>query len=210
MERRLKERLVGAAILVVLIVVLVPELLSGPKPGNKASPTLELPPGESHSERTRTVLVDLNTQRTMAPEAPAESAGTAGAAQPEPPPSTPPLSAAPPPSPPPPPLRVAPPPAVALQTAPATSVAPAPAMPSTSPAAASWSLQLGVFANRANAEQLVRTVKAHDSPAFLSVSGTGKQARWRVKVGPLANRAAADRMLAKLKSEGHAASVVAP
>src|SRR6202042_3337464 len=32
MDRRVKERLIGATILVVLIVLIVPELLSGPKP----------------------------------------------------------------------------------------------------------------------------------------------------------------------------------
>ena len=32
MDRRVKERLIGASILVVLIVLIVPELLSGPKP----------------------------------------------------------------------------------------------------------------------------------------------------------------------------------
>ena len=37
MDRRVKERLVGATILGVLIVLLVPELLSGPKPA--AAPT---------------------------------------------------------------------------------------------------------------------------------------------------------------------------
>ena len=32
MDRRVKERLIGASILVALVVLVVPELLSGPKP----------------------------------------------------------------------------------------------------------------------------------------------------------------------------------
>jgi cell division septation protein DedD len=74
----------------------------------------------------------------------------------------------------------------------------------------SWALQLGSFASHANAEQLVRAVRAHSAPAYVSTSGAGKSLRYRVRVGPLADRAAAERMLAKLKSEGQAASVVAP
>ena len=37
MDRRVKERLIGATILVALIVLIVPELLSGPKPRSRES-----------------------------------------------------------------------------------------------------------------------------------------------------------------------------
>src|SRR5450631_1166694 len=59
MDRRVKERLVGASILVVLIVLIVPELLSGPARG----PMTPLLPG-STPEPTRTVTVDLATSKT--------------------------------------------------------------------------------------------------------------------------------------------------
>ena len=80
MDRRLKERLVGATILVALIVLIVPELLSGPKhPG--------LPPLAAGLTPSRSVVVDLATSKAIAePEsgaasqaAPAEAAH-AGAA----------------------------------------------------------------------------------------------------------------------------------
>ena len=38
MDRRVKERLIGASILVALIVLVVPELLSGPKPAPPPQP----------------------------------------------------------------------------------------------------------------------------------------------------------------------------
>jgi len=76
MDRRVKERLVGATILVVLIVLIVPELLSGPKHPGNASP----PPTTGPAEPVRNVTVDLATSKaTPGAEAPASSAA-AGAA----------------------------------------------------------------------------------------------------------------------------------
>ena len=60
MDRRVKERLIGATILVVLIVLIVPELLSGPKPRMTAvQPSSSAGP----SEAVRNVTVDLTTPR---------------------------------------------------------------------------------------------------------------------------------------------------
>ena len=56
MDRRVKERLIGATILVVLIVLIVPELLSGPKrpPPRRAALSLPVP--------TRSVSVKSETR----------------------------------------------------------------------------------------------------------------------------------------------------
>ena len=60
MDRRVKERLVGATILVVLIILIVPELLSGPK----ARVTPVQPPSAAGSvEAVRNVTVDLATSK---------------------------------------------------------------------------------------------------------------------------------------------------
>src|SRR5258708_37948257 len=89
MDRRVKERLVGATILVVLIVLIVPELLSGPKA--RVTP-VQPPSAAGPAEAVRNVTVDLatskatpaentpadNTAASAAP--PAQSATTAGAA----------------------------------------------------------------------------------------------------------------------------------
>src|SRR5580692_8497906 len=58
MERRVKERLVGATILAVLIVLIVPELLSGP-PTAPVGPKLPV----SAPEPVRNVTVDLATAK---------------------------------------------------------------------------------------------------------------------------------------------------
>ncbi|MDP9082248.1 MAG: hypothetical protein M3N50_00550, partial [Pseudomonadota bacterium] len=62
MDRRVKERLVGASILVALIVLIVPELLSGPKPAAPAAPRLPA----SAPEPLRNVTVDLATSKPPA------------------------------------------------------------------------------------------------------------------------------------------------
>jgi DedD protein len=72
MDRRVKERLVGATILMVLIVLIVPELLSGPKA--RLTP---VPPSSSAGpvEAVRNVTVDLATSKaTQAENTPAENA----------------------------------------------------------------------------------------------------------------------------------------
>ena len=73
MDRRIKERLIGATILVALIVLIVPELLSGPKP----APLPPLAAGLPSS--TRNVSVNLATSKaTSQPQA--ADAATEGAA----------------------------------------------------------------------------------------------------------------------------------
>src|ERR1700727_429150 len=62
MDRRVKERLIGASILVALVVLVVPELLSGPKPNIAPVPTLPA----AAPEPVRNVTVDLTTSK--APE----------------------------------------------------------------------------------------------------------------------------------------------
>ena len=65
MDRRVKERLIGATILVVLIVLIVPELLSGPKPRMTAvQPSSSAGP----SEAVRNVTVDLTTSKATPAE----------------------------------------------------------------------------------------------------------------------------------------------
>src|ERR1700733_8885922 len=62
MDRRVKERLIGASILVALVVLVVPELLSGPKPNTAPSPTLPA----AAPEPIRNVTVDLTTSKAPA------------------------------------------------------------------------------------------------------------------------------------------------
>jgi DedD protein len=246
MDRRVKERLIGATILVALIVLIVPELLSGPKP----APLPPLAAGLPSS--TRNVSVNLATSKAtpqpQAADAASEGAagtraagssasgGGAGAST---------VSGA------------APPGASAEASAPggasgaganagapgssaaaassawsAPTVATLKAQESAAPletavssprsavenAAASdsagahgrrgWAVQLGSFASKANAEKLLHQLPG--SGFYLVSSGSGLSLRYRVRMGPLADRGAAERAVTKLKTQGHAATIVTP
>jgi DedD protein len=223
MDRRVKERLVGATILVVLVVLIVPELLSGPKRAVEAPQAS--PPGAT--EPIRTVIVDLATSKATATDdaaAPAATEGAATAGEPGDPaygegagmPHTDPAPAAPvgqaeqPPSPQPP-----PPPQTPQPPQPAATPQPAPppleaGSSSPNPAHHGWQAQLGSFAARANAEKLERQLRAEGFSPSMSAAGAGSAARYRVRVGPVADRAAAERLVAQLKKAGHTATFVAP
>jgi DedD protein len=215
MDRRVKERLVGASILVVLIVLIVPALLSGPAPGPAPAPaTPGLPVTVSTPEPIRNVTVDLATSKPPAPEpvaeaaaAPAASAASlasvasaASSAQPPRARNDEPASA------------VAP--SAAAASAPLETASPPPTsnVSAGKPAIAgrAWTVQLGSFASHDNADKMLRQLRAQGFAAFVSPSGAGPSLRYRVRIGPMADRGAAAQAVAKLKGLGHTASIVAP
>ena len=227
MEDALKARLIGASILIVLAVALLPELLSGPKPQASDAPGA---PGKG----TRTITIDLggavasrpapvpradtasvpNTVAATRPavESPAESmAATAATSLPveesaaafadEPPVSAPAAgSTAPQPA-----TQLAPPLASAnAVTKPA--IAPAPAqVPVTGKGG--YSVQVGAFGSAAGARKLVDDLKADGLPAYLLQPAPGKKLH-RVRVGPVPDQAAANKLAARLKSRGLPVAVV--
>jgi DedD protein len=233
MDRRVKERLVGATILVVLVVLIVPELLSGPKRAVMLRPSTPV----GAVAPLRSVTVDLATNKAIAANTDAAaSAASAGVETPAA--SGDPLPDA---------NSTAEPSTGAGATdttdagadrGMATPGAAPPGVPSAAPqtsqptptplesGAASpksgqatvkaetprhgWSAQLGSFAARANAERLERQLRAQGFSPFLSSTGSGRALRYRVRVGPVADRAAAEKVIARLQKAGHPASVIAP
>jgi len=204
MDRRVKERLIGASILVAIAVLVVPELLSGPTTTGPVP--LSLPAGAP--EPIRTVTVDLATSKTSPPSSTPESSAP-GAAPPSPggAGATPPLETA------------APFPkssSAASVAAPATQAAPsatqsASAALAPAPAAShGWAVQLGSFASLVNAEKLLGQLKAQGYLAYVSSTGVGTSERYRVRVGPLSDRETAAHTAAKLKDAGHSATLVPP
>ena len=219
MDRRVKERLIGASILVALVVLVVPELLSGPKPNAATAPTLPA----AAPEPIRNVTLDLTTSKAPANadgEPGAASAATAASSASsnlsaanapagETPAAPSPASSG----------AAASSPASASNASAKSLAKPAPtrstpvesAAPSpTSNGHGSWSVQLGSFASRVNADNLTRQVKGQGFSVFVLPGGSGSAVRYRVRVGPLADRESAERMAAKLKSLGHVGSLVAP
>jgi DedD protein len=188
MDRRVKERLVGASILVALIVLIVPELLSGPTP----SPVMPKPP-LSAPEPVRNVTVDLAPGN--APASAAEPAASSSARPPEAPSGAPAVVDAAPPAP----LETAVPPPTSAAAAPKPNIA-----------SRAWAVQLGSFASRDNADKLLRQLRAQGFSVFILSGGSGASLRYRVRIGPMADRGAAAQEVAKLQSLGHTASIVPP
>jgi DedD protein len=203
MDRRVKERLVGASILVVLVVLIVPELLSGPKRAVIAPQATPANPDQP----MRSVTIDLATSKATAgideaapstaplnaiPTAPSPDT-VAGA------PSTIPSSASPP----------TPPPAATLE-----SGAPSPISSVGKPKAEVphqvWTAQVGSFTARENALKLERQLRAQGFSPVLSAAGAGRALRYRVRLGPVADRGAAQNLIAQLAKAGHSATLIPP
>ncbi len=210
MENRLKERLTGAAILVALIVLLVPEMFHGQRRDVAASAGSS---AEGAPVRSYTIDLSNGPARTAplqsTPGTNAASAGTDAAAEPAPAPAPAPAASE---SAQAPHLTPTSPPAHADTTpsAPVTHATPpkrnttAP----TRPVAGPWSVQLGLFAQRDNAERMAH---AAQSKGFsVSVSSPDAKGRFHVRAAGLADRASAQTLQQRLRDQGFSAAIVAP
>lgn len=189
MEQGLKERLVGAAVLVLLAVVFVPMVLDGPEVPPAAVPATVAPIASGQS----TFRYDLGAPLPVAsdsnslPVASAPATGTPASATPAA------ARAA---------LPVEPRPSVP------TAVAP-PAVAPVAPAPIAWAAQVGSFSKEATAQQVAADLKAKGFKAFVMSHRDGKQTLHRVRVGPVATRAAADALAKKITAKtGQAARPV--
>ncbi len=186
MDRRVKERLIGAAILVALVVLLVPEFLTGPHHANVA------PAAAEPQSTTRTYWVDA-AHVDSAPPAPQPP--SASVALPEPLPAAPAAASAP--------------PASAPQSA-ARAPVPAPSQAAAKAGGAGWTVQLGSFASKANAESLVRQLKSEGFNVYIASVGTAAAQRYRVRLGPIADRGSASAIMAKLQAQRHSSTLLPP
>jgi DedD protein len=205
MDESLKARLIGAAVLVAVAVLVIPELLTGRK-------TAEPQPLDPAAARgTRTFTIELNGGNTAGDQQlppVAEAPASAPVAVADRPAAEPPV--APQDQPAPEPVAPPTPPAVA-QAPPATPVSP-PVGTAPAPAAAKrggWAVQVGAFGSVAAAQRLVRDLEGAGYRAFISpVTRAGKTLH-RVRVGPEAGRDDANRLAERLKGRGLPTAVVA-
>ena len=70
-----------------------------------------------------------------------------------------------------------------------------------------WMVQLGSFAQHANAERLARQVKAQGFRVSVSQESSGRRL-YRVRVGPAQDRSAATQLATQLQAAGHRGAVV--
>lgn len=212
----MKERLVGAAVLVAISVIVVPEFLSGPAQQEDPAPSTEARAAEGSSLKTYEIkLGSLNepgdsgggasgaaSAGATSPaadegrgEAPGkEPTGDSAAPQPEAPPgagSSGSASAA---------ARVA-----------AQTESPAGAGPASgvSAGAGGWAVQAGSFANRSAAQTLAATLEQRGYRVFMMPFTSGSQTLYRVRVGPMKDRSEAEATLRRLARDGVKGAVVA-
>jgi len=227
METRLKQRLTGAAILVALVVMLVPEMFHGQRGdvAGSASSSGEGPPVRSYTidlsdlsgsparsaplqstpanagsptSNDRPASAPQAEQTRVASSTPAADA--AGAARTA-------ASATPIPIPTPAPIAAT---ATAVPRAQPPSVSASARQAPTgtrNAAGGGWAVQLGLFAKRDNAERLVHSAQARGFA--VSVSTADARGLFRVYAGGMADRSAAEAYSQRLKDQGLPAAVIA-
>ena len=216
MEQRLKERLTGAAVLIVAALVFVPMLIDGArKPAAIAETNIPPKPATEFDSR----LVPLPDPDEIVPQAPEPEPDemvvadlpAATLAQGPAPQATPPVAEAPAePAPASPvaesPAEPAPAPPVAespAEPAPAPPVAESPAEPAPAPekVVAGWAVQTGVFAARANAEKMNAKLQGAGYPSYIEKIDRKGQALYRVRIGPEVLRSEAVKLRAAVREK---------
>jgi len=194
MDRALKERIIGAAVLVLVVVLVVPVFLDGPSnDGEVVNERVPLP-GQSDQD-IKTIVLDRDRS------SPVPANGGTETAQP-----------------------VAQPKQVVVDPEPQDEVVerkPEPVVErpaaeesaSEAPVAAPsvtgmWAVQLGSFGNKENAERLAADLRKQGFAAFLSQLTTGSGQLHRVRIGPQKDRESAEAMAERLAKAGHTGKVL--
>jgi len=205
MDSALKQRLLGAAVLIALAIIFVPMFLSNSPPKQDrpaASQEIPVPPERKFETRTLPIdapaapvpskpdagndpnrVVTVDTHAPVRPDArpedkPAPAAPTAAAPVSVPPPAKPESKPAPAPA----------------ENKPANPVPAAPSAPS-----GRFAVHLGVYADQAHADALVAKVKSLGLSAATEPTEYQGKPALRVRVGPFADRAAAESARLKIK-----------
>ncbi len=195
MERALKERIIGATILVIFVVLIVPVFLDGPPEDGEIVSERVLLPGQEGQD-TRTVVLDRERTEPMPVASSAEEAvGSSEAVVAKP-------------------VEKKPLPEPIVETPPArTKQQPTTKPQSEPPKPASsttgmWAVQLGSFSNKENADKLAADLRKQGYAAFLSQLKTSSGQLQRVRIGPQKDRESAEAMAARLLKVGHKGQVV--
>ena len=192
-DRALKERIIGAIVLVVLAVLVVPVFLDGtPDEAEIVSESVILPGQNSDNRTQQTVVLDRDRSQPV----PASSAPTpvVVATQEREAPASEPPAVVPTPEPEP----------EAKSAVVATAdVSPAPTAATATSTTGMWAVQLGSFANQENAERLAAGLREQGYAAFLSQLQTDSGALHRVRIGPQKDRDSAEAIAAQLEKSGH-------
>lgn len=210
MDRALKERVVGAIVLVVFIVLVVPVFLDGPAEDVAVVSESVTLPGQNgqtgkrqtivlERDRTEPVPVSAAPRPEVTDAAPADEPveTVAGTRADEPATRSSPAADEP----------------VQQAAAPVADEPPAdrrdpPPAPAAQSATGMWAVQLGSFSNKDNAERLATELRGKGYAAFLSQLSSASGQLHRVRVGPQKDRSSAEDIAAQLARGGHRGQVV--
>jgi DedD protein len=229
-ERAVKERLVGAAVLMAAAIILIPEMLSGPDrepsdsearseaaapKGDSSLKTYTIDLSQSPGARASTETVDSRMpppEQNPTPPPSVEPPAVRTQAIPEPAPQQQPAAqtAAPPVSLP---VEQAPKPSVVERPSVATAESrPPPARPlapaADAPTSGAWAVQLGSFSKQVTAERLVKELRAQGHNAFVMPVQSDASTLFRVRIGPMTDKASAEAVLQDVKATVPGAAVV--
>jgi DedD protein len=225
MDRALKERVIGAAALVAIAVLVVPVFLDGPSTDAEiVSESVTLPGQDEQARKRQTIVLERDrdqpvpvsgtrkSQETTAAEklaaddaarkaaaaAQAEAdSGPAGAAKAPPATQDEPV-----------PAPQQPKPAATTVAKAETKTGTPAGTAATESATGMWAVQLGSFSDQVNAERLAANLRKEGYAAFLSRHETSSGSLHRVRVGPQKDRQSAETVASKLGGNGHKGQVV--
>ncbi len=193
MERALKERIIGAIVLVIFVVLVVPIFLDGPPQEGEIVSERVLLPGQE-DQNIKTVVLDRERTQPLPVANSTEDAAGQKVLEPEPEPEKPE------------PTTVENKPPARVEQKPP----PEPQEPETQPITSSsgmWAVQMGSFSNKENAEKLALDLRKQGYAAFLSQVTSSSGQLHRVRIGPLKDRPSAEAMAAKLLKVGRKGQV---
>lgn len=194
MDRALKERIVGATVLVVVAVLIVPVFLDGPSQQDAVVTQPVTLPGQNDQPRKQQTIVLERDRSAPVPATPQPEPETKAVEVPRAEPAK---------------AREV---AEKVVTSDAQPAAPPPAAKTESlpedPGTGMFAVQLGSFSNRENAERLAADLRKEGYAAFLSQIDTPDGSLHRVRVGPQKDRESAESVAARLSAAGHKGQVV--
>lgn len=196
MDLSLKQRLLGAVVLIALAVIFVPMFLSRPAPQQSSETVnLAIPPAPDREFQNRVLPVDAAQDATKS----AQTVTSQPLATVETPPRpaeiaqpTAPVTATPAPE------AAKPEPAASTPAPAAQAPKPEPSVPGRA-ANGHFFVHLGIYAESRNADDLVAALKQGGFPAFAEASDYQGKPAERVRVGPFEDRAAAEAARLRIK-----------
>lgn len=204
-RRRARQRLIGAGVLVLAGVIVLPLLFDKQPRAVPVNVAIEIP--------GRNDVAPLPALEPVQPAAPLASSSTvAPVAEPAPaaavaPTPAPAAQTRPAPTPPAPPINTAPStPASKAAAAPAPAARPAPA--ATAPSSVRVVVQVGAFAEQARAQEVRQRLERAGFTTYTQIAETSAGPRIRVRVGPFDSRAEAERVAARIQQLGFQPTVL--